>query len=283
MRFSAVFVSTSFLLSAAFLPLAGAQQTAPQQTASAAPAPKDLAAATPAVPADTASTTTTAPAAKPASAGTETATPTDGDYPTDGASNKFFKPVPAGVVLKSKKEKKEKPPKQIPVTVEHGVLTVDGWAGKADLNYQIADFKYFYLWAPGVGTVVVSTQIFPGSKYQAAVFDGGSMTVTAGEHQLQLTSDRRMLAGKKPVGAYVRVDPDAEAPSRYPQVGYGDTFKAPYAWPGSLADTKPNPNAPPLPEALKPTLQTTKMCAPGSGGKEDCKVVAVPMSTGKKS
>jgi hypothetical protein len=282
MRLSVFLASTSLSLCAA-MPLAGAQQASPQQTASAAPVPRDLASATAAVPVNTAPTTTTAPAARPTSAGTETATPSEGDDVTDGASNKFFQPVPAGVVLKSKKEKKEKPPKQIPVTVEHGVLTVDGWAGKADLNYQIADFKYFYLWAPGVGTVVVSTQIFPGSKYQAAVFDGGSMTVTAGEHQLQLTSDRRMLAGKKPVGAYVRVDPDAEAPSRYPQVGYGDTFKAPYAWPGSLADAKPNPNAPPLPEALKPTLQTTKICAPGANGQEDCKVVAVPMSPGKRS
>jgi hypothetical protein len=280
MRLSAFFVSTTFLLSAAVSPLAGAQQAAPQQTASAAPAPKDLASVAPAGSAST--TSTTAPAAKPASAGTETATPAEGDYATDGASNKFFQPVPAGVVLKSKKAKKEKPPKQIPVTVEHGVLTVDGWAGKADLNYQIADFKYFYLWAPGVGTVVVSTQIFPGSKYQAGCFDGGTLTVAAEGHQLQLTSDRRLL-GKKPEGAYVRVDPDAEAPSRYPQVGYGDSFKAPYAWPGSLADTHRNPNAPPLPDALKPTLQTTKMCAPGSDGKEDCKVVAVPMNTGKKS
>jgi hypothetical protein len=282
MRLFAVLVSTSLFLSAVS-PFAEAQEAAPQQTATAA-APKDLASAVPGVPADTTPKTTGAVAAKPESSGTTTATPTESDAAANRASNKFFQPVPAGVVLKAAKTKakKEKPPKQIPLTVEHGVLTVDGWAGKADLNYQIADFKYFYLWSPGVGTVVVSTQIFPGSKYQAAAFDGGTLTVAANGHQLQLTSDRRML-GKKPEGAYVRVDPDAEAPSRYPQVGYGESFKAPYSWPGSLADTHPNPNAPPLPEALKPTLQTTKMCAPASEGKEDCKVVAVPMSTGKKS
>jgi hypothetical protein len=196
------------------------------------------------------------------------------------------KPAPAGKGVKGVKQikqKKEKPPKMIPVTIERGILTVDGWAGKADLNYQISDFKFFYIWSPGLGTVVVSNMIFPGAKFQALAFNGNTLSITANGHQIQLASEKQLL-GKKPEGAYVRLDADAPEVSRYPQVGYGASDKPPYAWPGSLADTHPNPNAPPLPPALKPTIQTTTLCTTKPDGtKTDCHTVEVPMTNGKGS
>ncbi len=44
---------------------------------------------------------------------------------------------------------KEKAPKMTPVVISRGTFTVDGMIGKAELNYNIADLKYIYLYAPG--------------------------------------------------------------------------------------------------------------------------------------
>jgi hypothetical protein len=150
---------------------------------------------------------------------------------------------------------KVKPPKTVSVSISRGILTVDGLTGKAALNYEIKDLKYLYFYVPGVGTTVVSNGQFPGAVEQKHSFDDKTLTVTVGEHVVQLSSDKRML-GKAPQSAFVRVDKNFVVPTKFPVMGYGPIRVAPYAWPGSRAneELKGAAEAPPLPADLRPTL-----------------------------
>ena len=155
---------------------------------------------------------------------------------------------------KKLKVKKEKPAKTVSVAIEHGTLTVDGMIGKAGLNYDIADLKYIYFFAPWVGTVVVSNVTFPGAKEQAKAFDGKTLTVTVDEHTFQLYSDKVLLGKGKPEAAYVAVNRDFQLPSKMPVMGYGATLRPPYAWPGAKAGKTATAFAPPVPESLRPVV-----------------------------
>ena len=151
---------------------------------------------------------------------------------------------------------KVKEPKMTPVSISRGTFTVDGMIGKAELNYEIPDFKYIYMYAPGIGTLVVSNEPFLGAKEQRNAFEDKTLTVTVGDHKLQIGSDKRVL-GKKPASAFVLVDRDFRLPSKYPVMGYGKVLKAPYTWPGgrpneALAGAFVQP--PPIPVSLKPVL-----------------------------
>jgi hypothetical protein len=150
---------------------------------------------------------------------------------------------------------KEKPPKTVSVSISRGTLTVDGMTGKAALNYEIKDLKYIYMYVPGIGTTVVSNDPFPGAVEQKHAFDDKRLTVTVGDHVLQLSSDNRML-GKTPESAFVLVDKNFSVPTKFPVVGYGPIRVAPYAWPGSRdnQELKGAVEAPPLPADLRPTL-----------------------------
>jgi hypothetical protein len=150
---------------------------------------------------------------------------------------------------------KEKPPKTVSVSISHGTLTVDGLIGKAALNYEIKDLKYVYFYVPGIGTTVVSNDPFPGAVEQKHAFDDKTLTITVGEHVLQLASDNRLL-GKSPESAFVLVDKYFSAPARFPVMGYGPIRVAPYAWPGSKqnGEEKGALEAPPLPADLRPAL-----------------------------
>ena len=152
--------------------------------------------------------------------------------------------------------KKEKEPKTVGINVVHGTFTVDGMTGKAALNYDIKDFRYFYLYVPWIGTTVVSNSPFPGSKEQKDAFNDKTLTLTVEDHTLQLYSDVRML-DKKPTPAYVLVDRDYKLPTRFPVVGYGPTARAPYAWPGSK-DNKVavgvSSATPVIPVSMRPVL-----------------------------
>jgi hypothetical protein len=154
--------------------------------------------------------------------------------------------------------KKEKPPKMTPVSISSGTLTVDGWTGKARLNYDIADLKFIYLFAPGIGTTIVSPSPFAGAKEQPGAFNNNTLTITVDGHPMELSSDRRLL-GKKPQSAWVAVDRGFVLPSKFPVFGYGTTTKAPYAWPGSkeAATAKGSIAPPPLPAEVTPTLLLT--------------------------
>jgi hypothetical protein len=158
---------------------------------------------------------------------------------------------------------KEKPPKTISVSISRGILTVDGLTGKAALNYEIKDLKYIYFYVPGVGTTVVSNDPFPGAVEQKHAFDDKTLTITVGEHVIQLSSDNRLL-GKMPESAFVLIDKYFVVPTKFPVVGYGPIRVAPYAWPGSRIneELKGAVEAPPLPADLRPTL-LLQPCPPG--------------------
>lgn len=160
--------------------------------------------------------------------------------------------------------KKEKPPKMIPVSIARGTLTVDGMTGKAALNYDIADFKYLYLYAPGIGVAIVSNEPFPGATEEKGAFNESTLTVQSGDHTLQLASEKRLL-GKKPESAYVMMDRQFTLPSRFPVMGYGTLRKAPYSWPGAKAYERSADVAdfaPPPPADLMP-VQLLKPCPAG--------------------
>jgi hypothetical protein len=154
--------------------------------------------------------------------------------------------------------KKEKPPKMTPVSISAGTLTVDGWTGKARLNYDIADLKFIYVYSPGIGTTIVSPGPFAGAKEQLGAFNNNTLTITVDGHPIELSSDKRLL-GKKPHSAWVAVDRGFLLPAKFPVLGYGTTTKAPYAWPGSkeAAAAKGPIAPPPLPAEVTPTLLLT--------------------------
>lgn len=177
----------------------------------------------------------------------------------------FQTPEDMGYDEKGKKihVKKEKPPKMTALSISRGTLTVDGMTGKAALNYDIADFKYMYIYVPWIGITVVSNTPFPGAKEQPGAFKEKTLTVGVGEHTLQLASDKHLL-GPKPESAFVLVDRDFRLPSKLPEIGFGPIRKAPYSWPGSKpnAEIKGIVAPPPLPKALMP-VQALKPCPAG--------------------
>jgi hypothetical protein len=163
------------------------------------------------------------------------------------------------------KGKKEKPPKMVPLTIASGTFTVDGVIGKAALNYDIPDLKFLYLYAPGIGIAVVSNQPFAGATEQKLAFNRNSLDVTVEGHALEVASDKPLLGKKKkPESAFVLLDRNFTLPSRFPVVGYGQTLKSPYAWPGSKqnAHVARIVEPPPLPIDLKP-IQLQKPCPSG--------------------
>ena len=151
------------------------------------------------------------------------------------------------------KSKKEKAAKTVLVNITKGTLTVDGLIGKAALNYEIKEFKFVYLYAPWVGTVIVSNRTFPGAKEQAKAFDQHTLTVSVEDHVFQVYSEKLIL-GKKPESAYVAVDRDFKLDTKYPAMGYGKLLQAPYGWPAAKAspESKAYVKPPPLPPDLRP-------------------------------
>ncbi len=189
---------------------------------------------------------------------------------------------------------KEKPPKMTPVMISRGTFTVDGMIGKAELNYNIADFHYMYLYAPGIGTLVVSNEPFQGGKEEKGAFMGNTLTVTTGDHKLQVASEEPLLGKKSKKGesAFVMVDRDFHLPTPYPVVGYGKVIKAPYVWPGSR-ENAPLKGAfvqpPPIPVALRPVLllspcpagQMRKPAPPVLPGQKEGVQPCIPIPKGK--
>ena len=151
--------------------------------------------------------------------------------------------------------KKVKPPRMTPVSISAGTLTVDGWTGKARLNYDIADLKFMYIYAPGIGIAIVSQNQFPGAKEQSGAFNDKTLRITVDGHPIELASEKRLL-GKKPQSAWVAVDRGFQLPSKFPVFGYGSATRAPYAWPGSKQSVaaKGPVQAPPLPPDVTPAL-----------------------------
>jgi hypothetical protein len=173
---------------------------------------------------------------------------------------------------------KQKIVKTEKVNVARGTYTVDGMIAKAELNYNITDFKFIYMYAPAIGTVIVSNRPFPGATIQKGAFRSNpsprmstlTVTVTVGEeeHTLELASENPIIARPgHPEPAYVQLDRQFTLPSRYPVVGYGKVDSEPYQWPGG----KPNSHLSakividPLPKTPKNLLPTMLLsaCPPG--------------------
>jgi hypothetical protein len=281
----------------------GTEPAAVAATPATAAAPAAVAAteSAPAAP-GTAETTSAAPAADAA------------DVPpgSPAAATDPLKPVKIEKGKGKQKVKKEKPPKLVPVDIVHGKLTIDGLIAKAGLNFQIIDLKYFYIWVPGLGTAIISNQPFAGATLEGGALDGSTLVVSVDGHRLELSCDRPLLVTKeekkeeskeerdeakqkpvkadakkpnkkdKPVAMYVAIDRNWQKPSSYPEFGYGDLSKAPYSWPGTLADLSPNSKAPPLPDNLKQHPENVKMCGK-DGDPNACREVTVPLVLGKNS
>lgn len=271
---------------------------APAETLAAAPATVPAAESTPAAAAAAASTPTAADAAHTAATGDAAAPAADGTVPSavaaagdakeggDGVEGEMPKVAPKmqRTLFGKMKPVKEKAPKLVPINIVHGELTVDGLIAKAGLNFQITDMKYFYIWVPGLGTTIVSNQPFPGSQIQESALNGSLLTVSVEGHQLQLACERDMLGGKKPkpISVFVALDKNFDKASIYPEFGYGTVLKAPYNWPGTLADLHPNTKAPPLPSNLRQSTQNVKTCQKNEDGTQGpCRTVEVPMVLGK--
>jgi hypothetical protein len=175
----------------------------------------------------------------------------------DGKAPVFQTATNLGYDEKGKKivAKKLKPAKMTPISISVGTLTVDGWTGKARLNYDIADLKYFYIYAPGIGTSIVSQNFFPGATEQPQGFNDQVLRITVDGHPIELSSEKRLL-GKKPQSAWVMVDRGFALPAKFPVFGYGTTTRAPYVWPGSKQNVASNGpvQAPPLPADVRPAL-----------------------------
>jgi hypothetical protein len=160
---------------------------------------------------------------------------------------------------------KVKVAKTTPAVISRGVLTVDYMIGKAEMNYNIPDLKFIYIYVPGVGIAVISNSSFPGAVEQKNAFKGASLTVKVDDHRIELSSDQQILGKSgKSESAFVMLDREHTLPSKYPVVGYGKLAVFPYEWPGS----KPNAvlkgliPVPPTPKTFKPVMLLSA-CAPG--------------------
>lgn len=144
--------------------------------------------------------------------------------------------------------------KKVGMKIENGTLTVDGWTGKARLNYDISEVKFLYISIPGQGTVIASMEQFPNSQPQKSALEGKTLTIkTPGDHLVQIASDDN-LVDKKDHVIYVAMDASFTMPGRFPTIGYGSSAKAPYNWPGVRPlrenESKISAKAPPLPAGM---------------------------------
>lgn len=160
--------------------------------------------------------------------------------------------------------------RHIQARVHDGILTVDGLVAKVGLNYPV-DAEYVYFFVPGAGTAIVSRDQFPNATLQRGAFDGKTLTVMANGHEIQLTNGGWLLKDKGKDEAWVAVDPNYDAASRMPMMGYGETLAAPYKWPGAKPETTQSTAlAPPVPSSLRPKMEVTSSysvtVAPASAG-----------------
>ncbi len=318
---------SAFIVSCSFIgyPAAHAQQTRPDPTTAAEQAtppstPAPAGAATDAIPDATPGATPAGePQATPPAAGSAATDQSQppiaqqqndskapaADAPQEDASAATLdangKPVELAPCAHKDKEciKKRKAllhHKELGMKIENGTLTVDGWTGKARLNYDIHDVKFLYVSIPGIGTVVASMQQFPNSVQQKEALDGKTLTLkTPDDHIVQLSSDETLVDKKEHV-FFVLLDKTYVQPGRFPTMGYGTVAQAPYNWPGARPMTaneqKQSASAPPLPSGMQ-AKQVQLPCQNVSPGQkptpvklngitmvpEPCKTPAAPPSS----
>ncbi len=145
--------------------------------------------------------------------------------------------------------------KKTGMKIENATLTVDGWTGKARLNFDISEVKFLYVSAPTIGTVIASLEHFPNSVEQKNALDGKQLTLTTPDgHTLQIAGEHDLI-DKKAHSAYVAIDAGYTQGGRYPTFGYGSTARSPYNWPGVRPPTEQQQKviskAPPLPQGME--------------------------------
>lgn len=144
--------------------------------------------------------------------------------------------------------------------VRDGVLTVDGFVGKAGLNYNVHE-GFMYFTVPGVGTAIVAQSKFTNAAPQKNAFHGDLLTIQVNGHTVELTSANALVSGKGE-DAWVAIDPLYGATRRFPEMGFGDSLQRPYTWPGSKVpsakdgDASVSAVAPALPNALRPKMES---------------------------
>jgi hypothetical protein len=160
-----------------------------------------------------------------------------------------------------------KVPKPHPASIVAGVLTVDGWIGKAELNYEIRDLRYLYISAPPFGTMVISSSEFPGSTEVKGAFTPSGLDLKMDDHEVLLETKRPILHEKSAESAWVKVDKTYLADRRSPVLGYGAKLASPYQWPGArVAKASDKGYVPALPENMRP-----KMAQPVCSASKPCR------------
>lgn len=144
--------------------------------------------------------------------------------------------------------------------VRDGVYTVDGMIAKVKLNYDVNGVSFLYLFAPGLGTAVVSAAPEPDAVVTEATLRESELSFTVGEHRFDLTGVA--LASNKgvaPAHLYVRLDRGAWRLGRQPMMGFGNVAAIPYQWPGALPSAagesaeEEKEVLPPVPAVLLPS------------------------------
>lgn len=154
-----------------------------------------------------------------------------------------------------------------PLTIQHGVLTVDGLTVRTGLSLRVADMRYMYVYVPGVGTTLISERPFGGALEQRSAFHGRTLTVSSGGNRLQLTSAKRMRGSHS---AYVRFDGGVVAGVRRPMVGFGRAALAPAVWEQDDSDGWTSRRHV---RVSGRRLKTAKLCRPSAHGHELCATI----------
>lgn len=158
--------------------------------------------------------------------------------------------------------------------VRDGVYTVDGMVAKVRLNYDVNGVSFLYLFAPGVGTAVISAENDSKAVVTSATLKENELSFSVGEHRFNLTGVALSTGkGSAPAHLYVHLDREAWSLNRRPMIGFGDVAAMPYQWPGALstvATTQPEQTemvVPPVPASLLPSTRTVtpRATTPGAG------------------
>lgn len=150
--------------------------------------------------------------------------------------------------------------------IREGVLTVDGMTAKVQLNYDVKNQNFLYIFMPGDGVAVISLSPLPNSLADPGGIDGNTLTFNADGHAFALTSTTP-LVDKGRHDVWISMDRTSPNLARAPMMGYGMTQRGPYHWPGALPEPAHTASqyAPPLPTTVLPRLlATTTTTVPGS-------------------
>jgi hypothetical protein len=183
------------------------------------------------------------------------------------APNAAAPATPATKTAKTPLTITKKPPEMLlNMSIQDGMLSVDGMIAKVHLDYKVDDAEFFYFYVPGEGTAVVSRFSTPDSIEVKDAFHGNVLAFSTGGHDFQLENGGPLVT-RGSTSAYVKLDRDQNAKTlgRYPMMGYGTMPQAPYVWPGALPLAHSNGDwgngvqGPPVPSYMLPARQSVSV------------------------